>query len=227
MTLVSVPAVKGYRAALNRVFSLTGVDSASNLVVSQSQMFHSFEKCCPPCEVRPPDWNLLLVLRCLSRPPFEPLKPASDKHLTWRTSFLLAFALAKRVNELYSLSFCVSNFLGWRSCTFTFLPDFVTKTQNPVVPNPLFDEFTIPSLDDFVDGDRDEFLLCPIRALCKYLSRSEQYHPDIKSLFLSTGTVEFRLFGYHGALLLLDNQICRIIGYLFPLDINLIRNCEI
>ena len=40
-------------------------------------------------------------------------------------------------------------------------------------------------------------------------------------------TVEFRLSGYHGTLLLPDNQICRIIGYLFPLDINLIRNFEI
>ena len=40
-------------------------------------------------------------------------------------------------------------------------------------------------------------------------------------------TDKFQLSGYHGTLLLSDNQICRIIGYLFPLDINLIRNREI
>ena len=40
-------------------------------------------------------------------------------------------------------------------------------------------------------------------------------------------TVKFRISGYHGTLLLPDNQICRIIGYLFLLHINLIRNCEI
>ena len=99
-----VPAVKGCPVALNHVFSLTGVDLASNPVVLR--MFRSFEKSCPLCEVRPPDWNLSLVLQCLSRPPFEPLKLSSDKqHLTWKTSFLLAPASAKRVSELHSLSF--------------------------------------------------------------------------------------------------------------------------
>ena len=76
---LSVLAVKGHRAALNHVFSLTGMDLAASSVVSR--MFQHFERSCSPREIRPPDWNLLLVLRCLSRPPFEPLKLASDKHL--------------------------------------------------------------------------------------------------------------------------------------------------
>ena len=33
----------------------------------------------------------------------------------------------------------------------------------------------------------DELLLCPIRALRKYLSRMEQYHPGIECLFISAG----------------------------------------
>ena len=58
------------------------------------------------------------------------------------------------------------------------------------MPDPCFDEF----LDDFVDGDRDEFLLCLIRALKKDLSRMEQYHPDIKGgLFISTGVRKERV----------------------------------
>ena len=48
-----------------------------------------------------------------------------------------------------------------------------------------FEEFTIPSLDDFVDGDRDELLLCPMRALKKYPSWMEQYLPDISNQFVS------------------------------------------
>ena len=63
----------------------------------------------------------------------------------------------------------------------------MAKTQNPLVPDPCFDEFTVPSLDDFVDGDRDELLLCPIRVLWKYLSRTEQYHPEIEGILISTG----------------------------------------
>ena len=70
---------------------------------------------------------------------------------------------------------------------FFFLPDFIAKTQNLSVPDPHFDEFTVLSLDNFVDGIGDEFLLCPIRALRNYLSRMEQYHPGIECLFMSTG----------------------------------------
>ena len=67
---LSVPAVKGYLAALNPVFSLTGMDLAAITVVSR--MFRSFERLCPPLEIRPPDWNLSFVLQCLSRSPFAP-----------------------------------------------------------------------------------------------------------------------------------------------------------
>ena len=51
--------------------------------------------------------------------------------------------------------------------------------------DPRFDEFTIPSLDDFVGGERDELLLPPIRGLRKYLARMEQYCPAISGLFIS------------------------------------------
>ena len=84
---LSVPTMKVYRAALNHVFPLTGIDLTGSTVVSQ--MFCSFKRSCPPQEVRHPNWNLSLVLWCLSWPPFEPLKMASDKHLTGKISFLL------------------------------------------------------------------------------------------------------------------------------------------
>ena len=58
---LSVPAVKGCWAALNHVFSLTGMDLAASSVVSW--MFCNFERWCPPRETRHPDWNLSLVLR--------------------------------------------------------------------------------------------------------------------------------------------------------------------
>ena len=151
---LSVPAVKSYRAALNHVFSLTGMDLAASSVLSR--MFRHFERSCPPCEIRPLDWNLSLVLRCLSRSPFEPLMLASDKNLTWKTCFLLNLASAKRVSELHSLSFMVRHSRGWKSCTFSFLPDFVVKTQNPSVHDSRFEEFSVPSLDDFIGDDRDK-----------------------------------------------------------------------
>ena len=62
------------------MFPLTGMDLAASSVVSR--MFHSFERFCPLQEIQPLDWNLCLVPRCLSRPPFEALKLAADKNLT-------------------------------------------------------------------------------------------------------------------------------------------------
>ena len=167
---LSVLVVKGYRAALNHVFLLTGMNLAACSVVFR--IFRHFEMSFPPCKIQPPDCNLSLVLRCSSRPPFEPLKLASDKHLTWKTYFLLALVSAKRVGELH-LSFRVHHSRGWRSCTFSFLPDLVAKTQNPSLSDSRFEEFLVPSLDDFIGDDRDKLLMCPIPSLWKFLSRTE------------------------------------------------------
>ena len=57
---LSVTAVKGYRVALSHVFSLAGVDLATNRIISR--MFCSFKKSCPPREITPLEWNLSLVL---------------------------------------------------------------------------------------------------------------------------------------------------------------------
>ena len=98
----------------------------------------------------------------LTRSPFEPPKSSSDEHLTWEMCFQLFLALANRVTELHDLSFCVQHSVGWKVCTFSFVLDFMAKTQNPSIHNPRIEGFTIPSQDDFVDGDRDELLLCPL-----------------------------------------------------------------
>ena len=73
-----------------------------------------------------------------------------------------------------------SSLKGWRSCTFSLVPDFLAKTQNPSVHDFYFEEFTVPSLVDFVYRDRDEMLLCSIRAI-RYFSRAEQSWPECVS----------------------------------------------
>ena len=55
-------------------------------------------------EVRPLEWNLSLVLRSMTHMSYWPLKLSIDKHLTWKTCFLLAIVLAKQVNKLHNLS---------------------------------------------------------------------------------------------------------------------------
>ena len=47
---------------------------------------------------------------------------------------------------------------------FSFVSAFMAKTQNPLIHVHKLKEFTISTLDDFMNGDRDELWLCPIRA---------------------------------------------------------------
>ena len=98
-----VPAVKGYCAAFNHVFSLLVVGLAANRIMGR--MLRSFEKSCPQQEVKPPEWNLSLVLQNLTCLPYESLKLSSDNHLTWKMCFLLGLMSAKRFSELHGLSF--------------------------------------------------------------------------------------------------------------------------
>ena len=51
-----------------------------------------------------PDWDLSLVLKALTKAPFEPLGACYVKYLTFKTVFLLAFATAARRSELHAFS---------------------------------------------------------------------------------------------------------------------------
>ena len=106
-------SLKGYRAAINQVLNHKGIDLAA--FVEISALIRHFEISCPPIEVKPPQWDLSLVLRSLTKAPYEPLGQTSLKMLTQKTAFLLAFASAKRVSELHGLSYKVSHSTGWKS----------------------------------------------------------------------------------------------------------------
>ena len=168
-----VSAVRGYFAAFNNVFSMAGVDlAASRSTVHHVRLSHQNE-------------TFLWFFGALLVHLMSPFKLSLDKHLTWKMCFLLALSSAKRVSVLHGLSFHVRHSRHQRSCAFSYLPDFVAKTQSLLVHDPRFDEFTVPLLDDFMGGDRDELLLFHIRAPQKYLARMEQYHPGISGLFVS------------------------------------------
>ena len=150
-------------------------------------LMRSFTKFCSAREIRPPEWDVTLVLSSLTKAPYEPLRQVSLRSVTLKTSFLLALASAKRVGELHGVSHAVRHSRGWNSLTFSFVPDFVAKTQDPTVFDPRFETFTVPSLRDFTDGDQDEMLLCPVRAVREYLRRTRMFRPELPRLFLSTG----------------------------------------
>ncbi|XP_068209281.1 uncharacterized protein [Palaemon carinicauda] len=180
---MSVPAIKGVRAALGQVFLLKGIDLGSSRHISM--LIKAFEQSCPPSAPRIPSWDLARALVMLRKPPFEPLKDIVDKNLTFKGVFLLALASAKRVRELHGLSYDVEHSRGWKEITFKFVPSFVTKTQNPSVWDPRFESFTIPAIPN--EGIQEDLKLCPVRVIRKYLKRTANLCPSIKNLFVSWG----------------------------------------
>ena len=149
-------------------------------------LFKHFKKSCPPREVSPPPWDVALVLNSLRGLPYEPLQESHLKDLTLKTVFLLALASSKRVGELHALSYKVAHTRGWKEASFSFIPEFVAKNQDPSKADPSFWSFSVPSLDDFVGGEEEEMALCPVRAIRTYLKRTRHLRPQAKRLFVST-----------------------------------------
>ena len=141
---LSISAVKGYSAALNLVFALKGMDLADSCPISM--LIRSYLKSVRPEELRPPAWDVTLVLQSLTRAPYELLRNSDERFLTWKKLFLLALASAKRVDELHALSHHISHSRDWGEVSFTFVADFVAKTQDPSFSAPRFEGFTVPAL---------------------------------------------------------------------------------
>ena len=104
---LSVSAVKGYSSTLNSVLALKGRDLASSQEIRM--LLRSFSRSVDPVELRPPAWDVALVLQSLTRAPYEPLQTCEERFLAQKTLFLLALASAKRIGELHALSHRVSH----------------------------------------------------------------------------------------------------------------------
>ena len=61
---ISLSALKGYRAAISSVLSLKGLDLANSRELTM--LFRSFSKSCSPTDLRPPAWDVALVLQSLT-----------------------------------------------------------------------------------------------------------------------------------------------------------------
>ena len=158
----SLSALKGYRSAISSVLALKGTDLAESRELNM--LFRSFAKSCPTTGLRPPAWDVALVLNSLTAAPYKPLKDAEERLLAHKTLFLLALASAKRVGELHALSHRVSHSVGWKEVSFSFVPGFVAQTQDQPSLDPWFESFTIPALPKS-RGSPNGRVLCSVRAV--------------------------------------------------------------
>ena len=171
---LSVSAVKGYCSALNSVLALKGLDLAASREITT--LLCSFARSVNPVELRPPAWDVSLVLRSLTGAPYEPLRTCEERFLAQKTLFLLALASAKRIGELHALSYRVSHTRDWGEVSFAFVTGFVAKTQDPSSLAPRFEGFSVPALTN-ARKNRNGRLLCPVRAVKVYLDRSAPHCP--------------------------------------------------
>ena len=79
-------------------------------------------------ELRPPAWDVTLVLQNLTRSLYELLRTSDERFLAQKTLFLLALASAKQIGELHALSHRISHSRDWGEASFTFVAGFVVKT---------------------------------------------------------------------------------------------------
>ena len=131
--------------------------------------------------LRPPAWDLSMMLTYLVSPAFVPLSQASFRALTLKILFLLALATAKRVGALQALSSIVT-FVAGDAC-LSYIPQFVAKSESLTRSIPR--SFLVKSFADFAAGLDTNLLLSPVRALRLYLLRARSSSPGRHRLFVS------------------------------------------
>ena len=103
---LGVSSINDYRSMLSAVFCFQLPSLSSHPVLHD--LLRSFCLESAERQLRPPAWDLSMVLRYLNTSAFEPLFAAPLRALTRKVLFLLALATAKRVGELQALSAVVT-----------------------------------------------------------------------------------------------------------------------
>ena len=127
-----------------------------------------------------PSWDLLVVLRALTGPPFEPLETVDIKFVSLKTALLLALVSAKRVGDMQALSVSPS------CLQFSIAGDKVVIRPNAaytpkVVTTPFRNqmiELAVFSPPPFASAEEKRLIkLCPVRVLRCYVCMSLD-HPE-------------------------------------------------
>ena len=177
--------IDGYRSAI--------ADKVGNLTVNISRneklnrLLDSFHRDRPKGRRGVPSWNLSLVLHQLTKPPFEPLRKASLKHLTFKTVFLLALGSGKRRSEIHAwVNRNIRHQSDWSKVSLSPSPCFLSKNQlareGPESVAPVVIPALAPTLDSSLKEDRS---LCPVRALRYYLDKTKDLRDKKELVFVS------------------------------------------
>ena len=119
---LAISSIQGYRSCISKVILARGIDISHDRDLNMLVKNFAIER---PVQHRvAPRWDLVIVLRCLMRPPFEPMNMASLADMTRKLAFLLTLASAKRNSEVWAFSTDVRFGQDYNAATLSFLPSF-------------------------------------------------------------------------------------------------------
>ena len=177
--------IDGYRSAIVDKLgsSSLNVRKDENL----TRLLDSFYRDRPKGQRGIPSWNLSLVLHQLTKPPFEPLRKASLKHLTFKTVFLLALGSGKRRSEIHAwLNKNIRHQADWSKVSLYPSPSLLAKNhlakEGPECVAPVVIPAVAPTLDKSLKEDRS---LCPVKALRYYLDKTQDIRQGKELVFVA------------------------------------------
>ena len=177
--------IDGYRTAIANKIGCDKVNFGKD--ENLTRLLDSFHRDKPKGLRGVPSWNLSLVLHQLTQSPFEPLRKASLKHLTFKTVFLLALGSGKRRSEIHAwVHRNIRHQEDWANVSLFPSPCFLSKNQlakeGPSSVAPVIIPALAPTLDKSLKEDRT---LCPVRALRYYLDKTKDLRSGKQLVFVS------------------------------------------
>ena len=165
--------IDGYRTAIADMIGNDTIQFGKD--ENLTRLLDSFHRDKPKGRRGVPAWNLSLVLHQLTKAPFEPMRKASLKHLTFKTVFLLALGSGKRQSEIHAWLYRnIRHQENWSQVSLYPSPSFLSKNQlardGSAAVAPVVIPALAPSLDKSLNDDKS---LCPVRALRYYLDRTK------------------------------------------------------
>ena len=167
-----VSTIKGYRSTISNTLKFKSDNNiGSDHVISE--LIKSCELQRPVERSLAPKWDLSCVLSSLCSEPYEPLHKASRFHLSLKIVFLLVMAAARRVSEIHAFSMD-SGHLRFNqsdgSVSLWTQTGFLAKNRLPSVCP---DDTLVQNLARTIKFNDFNRLLCPVRALKRYLKVTE------------------------------------------------------
>ena len=176
--------IDGYRTAIADKIGNDKVNIRKD--ENLTRLLDSFHRDTPKEKRGVPTLNLFLVLHQLTKPPFEPLRKTSLKHLTLKTVFFLALGSGKRRSEIHTwLHRNIEHYKGWSNVSLFPSLSFLSKNQSaregPSCVEPVIITALAPTLDKSLKEDSTP---CSVWALCYYLDKTKDIRQG-KDWFLS------------------------------------------